>query len=567
MRKSIIAEMFKNLIQSKKGLKKKELEQELKNEIEFNLALADLTQKVISAKSIEEVSRFVLEQAKYFTKSPMGFAGYIDDKTGHLVAPTLMDDVWEKCEMQDKSYEFIEFVGLWGWVLKNKKPLYLNTIENNPRSTGTPKGHVPIKRFLSVPALMDGELLGQIALINSSDNYSDKDIEILERISNLYSIAIHQKRMFKALSKSKKTADAANLAKSEFLSNMSHEIRTPMNSILGFSELLQNMVSDPKQKSYLNSIYSSGESLLKIINDILDLSKIEAGKLQFDIKSMNLHSLFTEIHQLFLIQVSQKKIDFVFDIDKNISYNLFLDELRLKQILTNLISNAVKFTDIGYIKVCARQVLNDNKTIDLLLSVEDTGIGIVSKFHKKIFEPFKQKDGQDSKKFGGTGLGLSITRSLVEMMGGKISIASEINKGSTFTIFLKQVNIGSKLSMGSTHNLIADDTASGQLKKSSGIIISKKMASKIPVILELLENPMMIEWESINQNHHLPDIERFANSIKKLGEKYQIKKIIKYGEKLLFYVNNFDIENIQANLKNYHDLIKQIKTFSIGEDA
>ena len=542
---------------------RKKMEKELKKEIEFNRALADLSRKIISVQSIEEVSMFVLETAKYFTKSPMGYAGYIDPETDHLVSPTLMVDVWDKCRIQEKSYEFSERCGLWGWVLENKRSLYLNDIQDDPRSNGVPKGHVPIERFISVPALKGEKLLGQISLINSSDNYGDADIDILERIANLYSIAIHQKRMLKTLKQSKDEADAANLSKSEFLSNMSHEIRTPMNSVLGFTQLLKNKISDPKQKSYLNSISSSGESLLNIIDEILDLSKIEAGKLELVTKSMDLHSLFKEIRQIFSIQVSQKKVNLIFDIDPNIIYNLFIDELRLKQILTNLISNALKFTHTGYIKVSAQSSPNRNRSIDLILSVEDTGIGIASEFQTKIFEPFCQKDGQDSKKYGGTGLGLTITRNLVEMMGGTISLVSEINKGSTFTLRLKQIKTGSKLSMGNTPNLVVDDSAPCRLN-SSETVISKEILTKLPLIIDSLENALMIEWESITQSHHLPDIERFANFIKQLGEKYQINIIIDYGENLLFHSNNFDIENMQYSLNAYPDLIKQIKELSIG---
>ena len=545
---------------------RKKLEKNLTNEVEFNHAFSVLSQKIISAESIEAVSIFVLEQAKYFTKSPMGYAGYLDDKTGHLVTPTLMDDVWEKCKVQDKSYEFVNFVGLWGWVLNNKKPLYLNEIKGDPRSTGVPEGHIPIKKFLSVPVSMDGVLLGQISLINSSRDYTDKDIEILEKIANLYSIAIHQKRMLKTLEKSKKKADAANLAKSSFLSNMSHEIRTPMNSILGFSELLQNMISDPKQKLYLGSIYASGEILLNLINDILDLSKIEAGKLELDTALMNFHFLFKEIHQSFLIQASKKKIDFILEIDPNIPSNLLLDEFRLKQMLNNLISNALKFTDSGFIKICANRVQKNHKSIDLLISVQDTGIGISPLFLEKLFDPFSQKEGQDSKKYGGTGLGLSITKNLVEMMGGQISIDSEIRKGSTFTILLKQIKTGPKVSMGNASVAIVHDDAFTHIE-SPVIKISKEMVSKIPMIIESLETSLMKEWESITRNQHLPDIERFAKSIKMLGETCQFSYLIDYADALLLHIDNFDIERIQEALEGYHDLIKQVKELSIEGNA
>ena len=372
-------------------------------------------------------------------------------------------------------------------------------------------------------------------------------------------IDIHERKALEQkLNKSIIEADAANLAKSEFLSNMSHEIRTPMNSILGFSELLGTMVSDPKHKSYLNSIYSSGESLLNIIDDILDLAKIETGKIVIDEKLINLHSMLKEIYQKFLVESSKKKIDFIFEIDPDIPENLFLDILRVEQVLTNVLSNAVKFTETGHIKFYAKQFQNSNKTINLLFSVEDTGIGIELETLKHLFEPFIQNEGHDSKKYSGTGLGLSIAKNLVEMMGGEILTESALGKGSTFSILLKQIKTGKSLSIKNKAALITDNNVYSYIKPNEKKV-SKEILSKIPAIIETMENSLMKKWESIIKNHHLPDIEAFAESIKLLGKQYKIRYIIEYGETLMLHLNNFDIERIEDTLKEYHILIKELK--------
>ncbi|WP_321288465.1 CHASE domain-containing protein [uncultured Sunxiuqinia sp.] len=236
------------------------------------------------------------------------------------------------------------------------------------------------------------------------------------------------------LIKSKEAADSANRAKSEFLANMSHEIRTPMNAVIGFSELLSKSVEDKKQLSQVESIRNSGKNLLKIINDILDLSKIEAGKIDITPIPVNLCDLLREIENMFILKVKEKGITLSIDYEKIFSKTLLLDEVRFRQILFNLIGNAVKFTDKGSVSISIENKKNSEieESVDLTVLVKDTGIGIPVDQQELIFAPFNQQRGQSVEKFGGTGLGLSITKKLVEKMGGNMSLESEVGKGSTF---------------------------------------------------------------------------------------------------------------------------------------
>ncbi len=243
------------------------------------------------------------------------------------------------------------------------------------------------------------------------------------------------------LQKAKIAAEAANRAKSEFLANMSHEIRTPMNTVLGFTDLLSALITDETQKTYLESIKVGGRSLLTLIDDILDLSKIEAGKMEIQQESVNLKDVFNEIRAIFSMEISRKKLVFIARVSEKILENLISDEARLRQILLNLIGNAIKFTEKGEIKLSAETRSRDDGKSDLLIVVEDTGIGIPPESQKKIFEAFKQQDSQNTKKYGGTGLGLTITKRLVEMMNGKISVRSELNKGSCFEIIFYDVSV------------------------------------------------------------------------------------------------------------------------------
>ncbi|TAL58989.1 MAG: hybrid sensor histidine kinase/response regulator [Bacteroidetes bacterium] len=243
--------------------------------------------------------------------------------------------------------------------------------------------------------------------------------------------------------------DSANRAKSEFLANMSHEIRTPMNAVLGYAELLGFMLEDKIQKDYIESIKSSGKSLLTLINDILDLSKIEAGKLELNFEFVNTNSFFSEFERIFSLKTSEKGLKFILEISSGTPAGIFIDDARVRQIILNLIGNAIKFTEKGSVKLKVYtenpQIINYSKNkieefIDLIIEVNDTGIGISNEMQEEIFNPFVQVQGQDVRKYGGTGLGLAITHRLVQLMNGTIKIESQLNKGSSFIIKIPEVS-------------------------------------------------------------------------------------------------------------------------------
>ncbi len=494
--------------------------------------------------------------------------------------------------------------------------------------------------------------------------------------------------------KARDLAETANRAKSEFIANMSHEIRTPLNAVTGFTELLTSIVSDSKQKSYLSAIKTAGKSLLTLINDILDLSKIEAGKIEIQYSHVNPEVIFREIEEIFKLKISSKNLQLIIDIDPNMPYALMLDETRFRQILLNLVGNAVKFTEKGYIKITAKSLYkkgNPSK-ITLTISVEDTGMGIPEKEQESIFNAFQQQSGQDFGKFGGTGLGLTISKRLIEIMNGQISLKSVVNQGTHFMIILADVEVSSEkpsiieeksfelenMTFDKGKVLVVEDVdasrlllsellnkvkvdvltaengqealllageyqpdvilmdirmpvmdgmeATKQLKRNentkhipvialsasskpseiellpeigfAGYLpkpvninnllselshyfnytkdkeidqriadlsrdnFSAETLSKIPELIEKIDDHFMPKWSEFQKMQPMEEVEQFAKEVNDLGEDYDFVFFADFGEKLMNYVNNYDVKNLRLALTEFPDLIEKLKSLT-----
>ena len=492
-----------------------------------------------------------------------------------------------------------------------------------------------------------------------------------------------RKKVELELQRAKEEAEKANKSKSAFLANVSHEIRTPMNAVLGFTDLLLSRITDPVLKSYLNSIKSSGNTLLNLLNDILDLSKIEANKMKLKLTPVDLRAAFEEIKHIFSLKAHEKGLDYYFEIDEGMPSTLMFDELRLKQILLNLVDNAVKFTEEGQIKVSARILdgKRNKKTTGISITIEDTGIGIPVHLQEAVFESFRQQDDQDKRKYKGTGLGLAITKRLVELLGGTISLESYPGKGSKFEVILPEVEISrataKEVEPGSTDKLleglsldkkivvVVDEQSSNRelikeifnktralvfesetieclntefkgevsliitellnekqmerilefinkhenLRKASIIGItsfpdlSKKVSDshafisvltkpinlhdliriirnffnsqrkgtnwpsefeikdkkRIDKLLKILEGQLSDQWRLALKTSSFSEVEEFAWNLKETGSDFNIEILNTYGDNLVLYARNFDIDKMNELLHSFPEIIDKVK--------
>ena len=253
-----------------------------------------------------------------------------------------------------------------------------------------------------------------------------------ERIRGTIQDITARKRIEAELISAKEAAEQSARAKEEFLANMSHEIRTPMNAILGFAQLLQETKLSADQKEYLGAIDTSGQALMAIINDILDLSKIEAGRLTFEYQPFSLGKLLSSLNQIFRGKAQEKGIVLHTSMGPGVPEVLIGDQVRLNQVLINLVGNALKFTEEGEIEIEVKVLQEAAKRVKLMFEVHDTGIGIAPAKQRTIFQSFTQASGDTTRKYGGTGLGLTICKRIVELQGGKIGVNSELGEGATF---------------------------------------------------------------------------------------------------------------------------------------
>ncbi len=292
-----------------------------------------------------------------------------------------------------------------------------------------------LRAFLNISIYISGKFWGVLGFIiyESPYNWNESDINLGKLIAGVFSGAISRNMAEKELILAKEMAEQGSRAKSDFLSRMSHEMRTPMNAIIGMTNIGKNS-QDPERKNYcFNKIETASAHLLGVINDVLDMSKLEANKIELYYSNFAIEKMLEKVSGIVNQQMKEKNQHFTVSVESDVPSHIISDEQRLSQVTTNLLSNAVKFTpNDGSISLTIRKLTEENGICKLQFEVNDTGIGISEEQQSKLFKPFEQADGSISRHFGGTGLGLAISKQIVEMMGGKIKIKSAAGQGASF---------------------------------------------------------------------------------------------------------------------------------------
>ncbi len=412
------------------------LQQEKRQTRQLSL-INEVTKKAVSTLNIAELCHHVIESLS-------------DEFEDTHIILMLNNEEDNKLYIQAHNGPFSKYLsqkkyfddGIIGKAVKSGKAVFINNIKNE---SGYKEIIPGIQSELVVLIKKGDKLLGALNLVSSKINYFDeKDLTMMTMIADQVAMGIINARLYESEKDSKEIAQSANRAKSEFLANMSHEIRTPMNSIIGFSDLLlqENLPDD--LVDFIRTIKINGEGLLQIINQILDLAKVETGRMEVDNQEFDLEELIDNVTQLLRPKVLDKGL--TFKLNKN-PQNLPIinaDSLKIRQIMVNLIGNSIKFTEEGKIELDVFIKEKKNNKAQLLMNVKDTGIGIKSEKKDLIFESFTQVDASITRRFGGTGLGLSLCKQMINLLNGEIWLESEEAKGSTFSFSIPVEVIASK---------------------------------------------------------------------------------------------------------------------------
>jgi PAS domain S-box-containing protein len=416
-----------------------ERKSQLIQEILYNISTAALNR--IDIKDIYPT--IVHELSKIWDTNNFFIALY-DKKNDTLSMPFFSDE-------KDKFENLPARQTITKWVIGVRKSVLLkiNDLKDLENSGNIALVGTPCKVWMGVPLKADKEIIGIMALqdYHDEEKFSQEDVNVLEFIANQIAIAIQRRTMIDNVIQASRKAEEAAQSKQQFMSTMSHEIRTPLNEVIGITNLLLQGNPREDQMDFIKTLRFSGNHLLTLVNDVLDYNKMESGKIVFEQAQFSLNDFLKDILRTYSFRSKSKNLEFDIIKENELPSEVIGDSIRLNQILSNLLSNALKFTQKGSIHVIIKEIERKNKKSRIEFLVRDTGLGIPKDKHDMIFESFTQASPDTTRHYGGTGLGLAICKKLIELQGGKINVESEPDKGSTFRFVLSFgiPEIGSKV--------------------------------------------------------------------------------------------------------------------------
>jgi signal transduction histidine kinase/DNA-binding NarL/FixJ family response regulator/PAS domain-containing protein len=427
--------------------RRRKIEEALQNQATLQKILMDVSSKYIniSLNQLEDTIHTSLRELGQFVNADRAYVFSYDWVNG------ICTNTHEWCEegvspqIDELQALPLDQIKIWAGTHRNGKNM------NIPDVYELPEGHevrIPLEQqeilsLLAIPMMDGDECIGFVGFdsVKKKHAYTEKEESLLSIFSRMLVNVKQRADLERKLIDEKQKAEAASKAKTEFLANMSHEIRTPMNAILGFSETLYHKTDNPQFKKMIESILNSGNLLLALLNDILDLSKVEADKIEIIEQPVDIIHIVNEIKLLFFEKTLKKGVSLSVEIDPTFPKGLLLDEIRFKQIVFNLIGNSIKFTHKGYVRINLSFQAKEGIKGQLRVDVIDTGIGIPADQHEVIFDAFRQQSGQSNRLHAGAGLGLSISKRLAEKMNGRIELISQQGKGSEFSLIIPNVEI------------------------------------------------------------------------------------------------------------------------------
>jgi len=414
----------------------------LRKQAEVIRLLEEVAVAANSSHTIEVTLQFALDRVCRYTSWPVGHVYLLEESTGELVSAKLWHmerpDIFEELRRVSEAHQFRPGIGLPGRVLAGGRPSWITNVvkdDNFPRSQLA--SELGVRGAFGFPVLAGRQVVAVLEFFTDRPAEPDESIlEVMGHVGTQLGRVFERRKSDRELRAAMRAAEAASTAKSEFLANMSHELRTPLNSVIGFAAiLLKNKAGtlQPTDLTFLERIQGNGKHLLGLIDQVLDLSKVEAGEMKLQLAATELDRLIHDTVEQMKGHVGDRPISLKAEVPDRLA-PIETDPEKLKQVIINLLGNALKFTERGSVTV--RVAADGESRRPTRIDVADTGIGIPADRREVIFEAFRQAENSASRKYGGTGLGLTISRSLCRLMGYRLQVDSEVGRGSTFSIFL-----------------------------------------------------------------------------------------------------------------------------------